>query len=365
MKKLSILFGLSITSAIATANAQDFEAFAWSGSCDNELYCVARASGKAPTGETMQLKLERPVDPDAAIFVTVRLPSEQELTVGVPVTITVLESGFSESTKTQRVYRGNEMTFGGAADRPLVKELKANTTARIDVELTSQGSVFSYNVPLTGVTSVLAEFDRLQGRAERADAAVLGGGLPFPGQVRERVKTTPEPQPEPAPVQEAFYPPVRYTDLVYDEDDVPDEVLMTGYRVFECDFPFVLEGYGAQVYGVTDFLELWMVPCNPADVNVDYYITLHSDGQTDFYEFKETPFGDNRFGLVTNPLWNNETRQLTTWTLYGPDGDCGSFATYQYVSEDDEFDLIRFQEKPVCDGVRSVEDDYPLVWSAD
>lgn len=358
--------------SVSTLFAQDFDAFSWRGSCDSDLYCVARADGSAPTGETMQLKLERPADPDAAVFVTVRLAPEQPLTVGTPVTISVLESGFTESATTQRVYTGNEMTFAGRADRALVLELRDGSTARVDVELDGQARVISYTVPLTGVTSVLADFDRLQGRAERGDAAVLVGGLPVPGQIREQAKTAPAPAPPPqqpatpsAPVAaEALYPPALYADLVYSEADVPDAVLMVGYRVFECDFPYVLDGYGAQVFGVTEFLELWMVPCNSADVNVDYYIMLHGDGVAEYYDFLDAPFSDNRYSLVTNPLWNNETRRLTTWTLYGPDGDCGNFATYEYVTEDDAFDLIRFQEKPNCDGVRISEEDYPLVWSA-
>ncbi|MEO1701489.1 MAG: DUF1176 domain-containing protein [Pseudomonadota bacterium] len=376
MKKSLFVWSALALAMVSPVAADDFEAFEWRGSCDDEGYCVARAAGRAPTGETMQLKLERPKAPNASLFATVRLDPAEPLSVGTPVTITVLETGYTESSVTQRVYTGNEMTFAGPVDRPLALGLREGTTARVDVEWPSQSRIVSYTVPLTGVTSVLADFDRLQGRAERGDAAVLVGGLPFPGQVREEVKAEPKasptneptvsPLPEPSlqPLDEPLFPPVRFADLVYAQADVPDEVLMTGYRVFECDFPYVLEGYGAQVYGVTEFLELWIVPCNSADVNVDYYISFHSAGEAEYYDFLDAPFSDNRYSLVTNPRWANETRQLTTWTLYGPDGDCGNYATYEYVTEDDAFDLIRYQEKPNCDGLRSSQEDYPLVWSA-
>ncbi|MEM1375925.1 MAG: DUF1176 domain-containing protein [Pseudomonadota bacterium] len=343
------------------ASAENFTAFDWRASCDADLYCIARTDGASEFGEQMQMKIERSNKPAAPVFVSIRLPNAQPLSEGMQVSISVLESGFVESTEIERVYSGNEMAFSGRADRSLIQELRIGSIALISVEFGGQVGTAEYSVSLTGVTSVLAEIDRTQGRNEREDAIILVGG--------ERLERD-EPKGSAAPIASAaerqpLYPPVTFADTVYDESDIPDRVLMTGYRVFNCDFPFVLEGYGAQVYGVTDFLELWIVPCNPADVNVDYYVSLHSDADTEYYDFLEAPFADNRFSLVTNPSWSNETRRLTTWTVYGPDSDCGNFATYEYFTEDDAFDLVRYQEKPDCDGQFTQGEDYPLVWSAE
>lgn len=363
--RISTLCMMALTFSAAPTMAREFASRDWRMSCNDKQYCIARADGTAG----MELKIERPVDVGAPLFVSVRIDPDTPLAEGMQVDIEVLGQGGADSKTIDRIYTGNEMTFGGAPDRALINALRLGNKAQVTVRFGGDIGTRIYDVPLTGVTSVLAEMDREQGRDDRDDAIVLVGGTPSGAPVvalapEASAASAPEPKlvaPKPEP---ALFAPAVYGNTLYEEADLPDEVLMTGYRVYECDFPFVLEGYGAQVVGVTNSLELWMVPCNPADVNVDFYISLHAAGDTEFYEFKESPTSDNRVGLVTNPQWNNETRQLTVWSVYSPDSDCGSFATYQYVTEDDAFDLIAYREKEACDGVPTLPEDYPLTWSA-
>lgn len=359
-----VLWFFALASVASPSLAQDFTSRDWRLGCNDKQYCIARANGT----DGMELKIERPVDAGSPLFVSVRIAADTPLAEGMQVDIEVLGQNGGESKTIDRIYTGNEMTFGGAPDRALITALRLGNKAQVTVRFGGDIGTRIYDVPLAGVTSVLAEMDRAQGRDDRDDAIVLIGGTPSGAAVvvtAVEPPSEPEPvaAPEPAPVA-ANFGPAKYADILYDEADIPDEVMMTGYRVYACDFPFVLEGYGAQVYGVTDSLELWMVPCNPADVNVDFYISLHADGATDFYEFKESPTSDTMVGLVTNPQWNNETRQLTTWSVYSPNSDCGNFATYEYVTEDDAFDLIAYREKPNCDGQPTIPENYPLIWSA-
>ncbi|MGB7431852.1 MAG: DUF1176 domain-containing protein [Ahrensia sp.] len=362
------LLSLAFSSlAVAHSFAQDFTSRDWSLGCNDQDYCIARADGT----DGMELKIERPVDAGAPLFVSVRIDPDTPLAEGMQVEIEVLGQAGADSKTIDRIYTGNEMTFGGAPDRALIHALRLGNKAQVTVRFGGDIGTRIYDVPLAGVTSVLAEMDRAQRRDDRDDAIVLIGGTPSGVSVASETTAVSAPEPEPAPPpppvsapEAANFGPAKYADILYAEADLPEAVLMTGYRVFDCDFPFVLDAYGAQVYGVTDSLELWMVPCNPADVNVDFYISLHTDGDTEFYEFKENPTSGTMVGLVTNPRWDNEKRQLSVWSVYSPDSDCGSFATYQYVTEDDAFDLIAFREKNNCDGAPTIPEDYPLTWSA-
>lgn len=359
--RLAALCLIALTFSTVPGVAQDFTSRDWRMSCNDQQYCIARAEGT----DGMELKIERPVDAGAPLFVSVRIDPDTPLAEGMQVDIDVLGQAGADSKTIDRIYTGNEMTFGGAPDRALINALRLGNKAQVTVRFGGDIGTRIYDVPLAGVTSVLAEMDRAQNRDDRDDAIVLIGGTPSGAAVAAAPEpaVVVEPQPEREP-DAANFGPAKYADILYTEADIPDEVMMTGYRVFNCDFPFVLDAYGAQVYGVTDSLELWMVPCNPADVNVDFYISLHAEGDTEFYEFKESPTSDAMVGLVTNPQWNNETRQLSLWSVYSPDSDCGNFATYQYVTEDDAFDLIAYREKPNCDGQPTIPENYPMTWSA-
>jgi len=342
------------------ATADTFGSFDWTVSCNADDYCIART--KNPAG--MQLKVERSDKDVARLFVTVRAPGDVPLGEGMRVDIDVLDRGFSESETISRVYTGNEMTFSGAADRPLIEALRLGNRGQVTIKFGGTIGTRVYDVSLRGVSTVLADMDRQQGRADRVDAIVLRGGVSVDAGSAPEPMQPPSEEPSPVIAQDDLYGPARYANIVYAESDIPDAVLRIGYQVFSCDFPYVLDGYGAQVIGVTDSLELWMVPCNPADVNVDHYIVFHGGGETDFYEFRQDPRVAGTAGLVVEPRWDNAKRRLTTMSYYGPDGDCGNFATYQYVSEDDAFDLIAFQEKDVCDGIMTLPEQYPMVWTA-
>lgn len=350
--------------SVMPLSAEEFTSRDWSVSCNERVYCIARTAD----GSGMQLKIERGPNPFADVFVSVRAPEQTPLAERMRVDLDVLDAGHSESKEIDQVYTGNEMTFGGAADRPLVGAMRAGNRGQVTIKFGGTVGTRVYDVSLAGVTSALAEIDRLQQRDDRVDAIVLRGGTPVrDGETSAsegEVATREEPQAAPVAEPATGFAPSLYGNLVYGEADLPASVLMTGYRVFDCDFPIVLEAYGAQVTGVTDGLELWMVPCNPADVNVDYYISFAFGDESEFYEFRSNPFEDGVAGLVTNPQWTNETRQLTTWTLYSPDSDCGNQATYLYVTEDDAFDLVAYREKAECDGVYTLPEQYPLVWQA-
>ena len=357
------LAAFALLAVAPVASAADFSAGDWSVSCDDALYCIARTA----MGDSAQLKIERGSKAGSSVFVTVRAPSDDGLAEGMTVVIDVLDRGFSETTDISRVYKGNEMTFAGDADRPLVEALRLGNRGQVTIRHGGSIGTIVHDMSLVGVTPVLAEMDRLQGRTDRADALVLRGGLSPDGsqQLTQSAAPAPAPLPEPAATQdEPLFGPSLYGNIVYAEADIPDAVLMSGYRVHDCDFPYVLEGYGAQVVGVTQGLELWMVPCEPADVNVTYYVAFHDATETEFYEFQPGPGMAESFALVTNPMWENETRQLTTTSYYGPNADCGAFNTYVYVSEDDAFDLIEQREKSDCDGVVTAPGSWPIAWSA-
>lgn len=363
----------------------------WSLRCRENNYCIAEAEGTASNGEAFRLKVERGGKPEAGVYVTLR--PETPLSEGVTARIEVSGTGenYGFFGKAGQIYKGNEMTFGGVADRPLIENLRLGLTARVQIEFGGKDGTLGYDVPLTGLTHALLRMDQEQGRIGKRDAIVAWGGVPADASLElnrlassaqgAKEKAAPASPPNasastalaapqapasdlPAPVMPSQE--VASAMLIYDVNEIPEKVRFLGYSGLNCQLDEAVPGFGAQVFVAGDE-ETWIVPCEMADANVPYYMARYvafNPDITTWLEF-ETPPGLNEpnHALVNNLTYDPQTRQVTGTTYSSPNYDCGVFERHEEMAESGEYELVEYLEKAQCDGVIGSPDGWPLFWS--
>lgn len=373
--------------ALPGASAQDKPEvfFDWSVSCDAALYCVARTDGQSDAGDQMTFKLERSNKPDGKLFV-ITGPKGPELAVGMRVDIDVPDRDYGAYGSIEKVYSGNEMAFSGTADRPLIQNLRAGTAGLVTIDFGAASGKIQYKVSLTGVTSVLAHMDRVQGRAERQDAAVLVGGLPSGGTVTEK-KTDEPAAPEPKTASAPASQPDKDSDVsnanraeaieaaglggveLVAFTAVPGPIQMHAYRVFGCDGATMETGPHQRVE-IAPAESFYFVRCFFTGEGTDYAVFRYEDGNpTDagYYTFEPPPDAEGDSAqTVQNPVWNKVSWELTATYFYNPVGkDCGEYSRYAYLPADDWFELHEQREKVTCDGVVEAPVNWPMDWTID
>ena len=357
------VFSFALSSP-ANAQAVSENAGDWSVTCSTRLYCVATVTGYSATGEAVRFKLERSNKPDARIFVTTNPDYALDLGMRVDIDVLGLDEDYGVFGEVTKVYKGNEMTFAGAARRTLVQKLREGSRGRVTVEFGGTIGTVAYDVSLNGVTTALLVMDRAQDRIDRRDAAVAWGGHPAP---EDEPAAAEKASPAPTVSNVALVQP-ESAYRVYDLGGLPDSVLKPGYDMFNCDLQNTLNGFGAEVYGSKTGPTAYIVPCQAGDVNVDYYVMLAHRGATaaNTYEFESPPdFNASMRTTLVNPMWDPATKTLTSTTYHSPNYDCGVYEIHQYSEEADFFELIEYREKSDCNGVTTPPEGFPLSWTID
>ncbi|WP_298985408.1 DUF1176 domain-containing protein [uncultured Roseibium sp.] len=371
----------------------------WSVSCDENNYCIAVTSGEGSNGEAFRMKVERGAKPASQVYVT--FDPTTELQVGLPARIEIEsleEDNYGYFGKVDKVYKGNEMTFGGASDRDLIEKLRLGEDAAIQIEFGGSTGTLTYWVSMNGITHSLLKMDEAQGRVGRLDAIVAWGGLP--SDKATGIAAAPSTTSQPAALDNAaaatdtasaasnaasaapaedLPPPVMPSQdqtaglsgpvgQVYNLNEVPDSVQMTGYRVLDCALEETVPAFGAQYYAEGD-VETWVVPCTMADANVPFYMMVHIPFNPSLDELKEfeTPpdFNQPNHALVNNLFFDPGTGQVTGTTYYSPNYDCGAFERHEIEAESGNYTLMEYQEKSNCDGVSGPPEGWPLSWTID
>lgn len=377
----------------------------WSVSCNAKNYCVAETDGEASNGEAFRLKIERSAKADGQVYVT--FDPTTALSEGLPARIEIEsleEDNYGYFGKVTKVYKGNEMTFGGDADRDLMEKLRMGEDAAIQIEFGGSTGTLTYWVSLKGITHSLLKIDEEQGRVGRLDAIVAWGGLPSDKDSGISANASAAARPAtkrksqtasndaaasnaasardtassaaPAAPANDLPPPVMPSQdlaagprgLVYNVSEIPDSVQMMGYRTLDCQLEETVPAFGAQFYAEGD-VETWVVPCQMADANVPYYMAIHIPFNPSLDEWKEfeTPPGFNQpnHALVNNLFFDPATSQVTGTTYYSPNYDCGAFERHEMEAESGNYILIEYLEKGNCDGVGGPPEAWPLSWTID
>ena len=346
-----------IGAALLTASAGAAAAQAWAVECSDGLYCTATTEGVAPDGRRTLFKLERSADPDGPVFVTTG--PDTPLSVGMRVEIDVhgLAEPFGVWGEVDRVYPGNEMTFGGAARRALVERLRAGTSATVTVFFGGNVGTVPYNVTLAGLTLALLEIDRRQDRLDRVDAIVAWGGLPADGggAREDRAFST--------------APPMQTDErIVYEVDELAAPVVEIG-RGLGCDLEGAIPAFGATIIDFDVGSTLFLVSCHSADVNVASYVVLARDGAgTDASIVSFAPLppdGTEPSETIVSPVWNAAIGAITATTYDSPSYDCGGFEVHAIDLSTGETRLLEYRAKTECDGEVVDPDKFPLVFEAD
>ncbi|WP_417712395.1 DUF1176 domain-containing protein [Roseibium aggregatum] len=367
----------------------------WSVRCNEKNYCIAETGGSGSNGEPFRLKVERGAKPGAQVFVTLRPKTPLETGLRARIEIEGDEENVGFFGKAAKIYTGNEMTFGGDADRDLIDNLRLGQEASVQIEYGGSIGTITYEVSLSGITHALLKIDEVQGRIGRQDAIVAWGGLP-PEKATD-IAAAPASAPAPAPAQAAPAPAPAETvaqapaeDLpppimpsqetnnsgldrgargqVYAVNELPDEIQMMGSRTLDCQLTETVPAFGALYYAEGD-VETWVVPCQMADVNVPYYMATHVPFDPSLDEWKEfeTPPGFNQpnHALVNNLFFDPDNGQVTGTTYSSPNYDCGTFERHEIDAESGNYTLMEYLEKSDCDGITSPPEGWPLSWTID
>lgn len=389
---LSISLGLTFGAAAELAETDYGD---WSVRCDDKNYCIADTQGTGSNDEAFRLKVERGAKADSAVYVTLRPKTPLEVGMLARIEIEGSPQNYGFFGKADKIYTGNEMTFGGPADRELVERLRLGKNARIQIEYGNPSSTITYRVSLTGITHALLRMDREQDRIGKTDAIVARGGLPASEDTRITAKAPPLPptetnkgndttaaaarEEEAADAANASPPPPPATasrdsgneDIpgqVFDTSKIPDTVLMQGYRVLDCQLDEVVPAMGAFYYAAGD-VEVWVVPCQMADANIPYFMVTHipfNPSLDELAEF-ETPPDHNQpnHALVNNLHYDPVSGNVTGTTYFSPNYDCGTFEKHEQNGEDGSYTLMEYYEKSDCDGIPGPPEGWPLSWTID
>lgn len=140
-------------------------------------YCRAISTARAHDGRSAIFKLERSANADGALFVTTA--PGLTLKPGMSVEIEAA-SDFVATGTVNEVHDGNEVAFGGQADRPLITRMRASVHGAVRIDFGRGVGIVDYSVSFDGLEAALEAMDRAQGREGRLDAAVLkGSASPF------------------------------------------------------------------------------------------------------------------------------------------------------------------------------------------
>ncbi|MDD9909369.1 MAG: DUF1176 domain-containing protein [Ahrensia sp.] len=385
---IAALFATVLLGPLAHAKTLDWQQMRdWSVYCRDNRYCIAITSGTSREGDKLVLKLERSAKPDSSIFVTVK-PDGRALQVGDDILIEIVGHEHALSGKAQKIYEGNEAALSITTQSLDLRKLREGRFADVVIGFQQGHDRVTYAMSLQGVASVLAMMDAVQGRLDRLDAAIISGGEGASLTSHYDLsagKAPPAPESDEKegaardPEENITYPSeggdtseaiedgaLGSATLVYSESDLPERVLMAGYRVFNCDFPATLKAHGAQVIGLEPGLFLYLVPCQTGDVNVEHFAALEDAGEVETLEFQEPASKTGKpVSTIINPAWDNDRQVLTSYRHFSSAYDCGRFERHNLSIQDRSTTLAEARRKDNCDGTTTLPEEYPLIWNGE
>lgn len=364
----------------------------WEVYCNDKNYCIAETSTKGTNGEAFRLKIERGAKAGGEVYVTFRPKTALEVGTRARIEIEGEEDNYGFFGLADKIYTGNEMTFGGAANRSLIENLRLGQKATVQIEFGGSTGSLSYPVSLKGLVHALLKMDEEQDRVGKLDAIIAWGGVPAGETIDVAVASPPPTSESKAPsdtasasatreetsASSAEPPPAQRAEtgntgngasnLVYSLNEIPDSIQMMGYRVLDCQLDEAVPAFGAQYYAVGD-VETWIVPCQMADANVPYYMATHipfNPSLDEWQEFETPPdFNQPNHALVNNLHYDPDTEQVTGTTYFSPNYDCGTFERHEIEAESGKYTLIEYLEKSDCDGITGPPEGWPLKWTID
>lgn len=383
------LMVLSLSAQAKTLDWQDMRD--WSVTCRDNRYCIAIVVAKSSSGKSLTFKLERGNKENSKVFVTVN-PKGDPLKVGMPVSISVVGHEHTFGGEISKVYEGNEASFPFDPTDTSILKMRQGRFAEVVVDFGGSTGKIKYDASLQGVSSVLAMMDVVQGRLDRQDAAVISGGeASFVASHYDLAQGKAPPKPiadekseiGKDPEEDIIYPDDDETakapsndggeesglgsaQLVYKASELPDKVLMPGYRMLKCNLPDIVEAFGAQVINIEPAVFLYLVPCKNADANVPYYVALETAGEVEILEFQEPASATGkRLSVLINAGWDKTTGKLTGYRYNASSYDCGRYETHNLDVAQNTTYLSEVREKETCDGNVVAPEAWPMTWNGE
>jgi len=339
----------------------------WWVECDRNLYCKAETNGQSAGNEQMSFRLERRNEPNSPIFVTVA--PERSLTAGLRIEFDIHNVINGISGTVGNIRDGNAASFSERRESVLIESLRKGSTGVVRVFFGgAQGSV-AYEVSLEGVTDALTIMDIVQKRLGRVDAAVAWGPLAadslsdiFPDSGKDDDENAG------ADTHLEDGPNGSYIDLLVEAAKIPDQVLMYGYRVFDCpDFEQAISSNGVLLNRDETGRMAYIVPCNVGKANVHSYVVMHDPANGIEYEIMEfeLPPAMNKPNRATvlNPVWNAYDQTMTITRFANINRNCGAYEIHNWISDGNFFELVQYREKTECGGPQVQPQDFPLSWT--
>ncbi len=377
LKWLPALILPSLFAVVATAQEVSQSVRMYWLECDANRACIADINGFSATNSFLTFKLERSILPNAPVLVTV-VP-EHDMPEGARIGFDIPGVAGGISGVAGYIGPDNSTSFAEPVDSALVDAIRRGTSLTVTVDHGGSLGSQAYTVPLAGAVDALTIMDVVQQRLGRVDAAVARGAQPaesmsdlYPSEGEEMggedMGGIAGSDDESGDTHMEEGPNGSYVDLLYSESDLPDEVLMPGYRVADCgDLSGPLNEVGALLNRDQTARKTWLVPCKIGKANVAYYVVMHDPANGIHYEFFEfqLPPGHNKPDrmLVLNPVWLPDSNTMILTRHANINLNCGAYETHAWVPEGRYFELVEYREKKHCSGPQISPENFPVAWT--
>jgi len=136
-------------------------------------------------------------------------------------------------------------------------------------------------------------------------------------------------------------------------------------RKFKCDAEFMKTGVTG--YSLSEESAIWEIPCDRfAYQTTSVFALVYVPAPEKEHTFIATPAPPGRKrtndnSVLMSPKWDVRNRVVTSISLGRGSGDCGVLEKFR-VTEEGKFALMEYREKPTCDGVQTLPEQFPLVF---
>ncbi|MBZ0130346.1 MAG: DUF1176 domain-containing protein [Rhodobacteraceae bacterium] len=349
----------------------------WHVACDAERTCTAEVAGFSSDNDGVTLSIRRTSQPDNGASVTIR--EEIGMYEGIRVELDapgIFNAMGGNITGSDVVHA---ITFAQNPDDVLLDGFRRVTGVIVRIHYGGEMGSVEYRVPMNGAVDAMMFMDIAQERVGRVDALVARGPFPSddPSDPYPYLNDEEEGEPELAQGDDGAAdehmedgPNGSYIDLLVDTGRIPDQVLMPGYRMFDCPgFQDTIANHGVLVNRDETTRKTFVVPCNIGKANVQAYVVMHDPdrGVTwELMEFQEPPAMNNpNRGAVLNPVWNAYDQTMTITRFGNINRNCGAYEVHEWVPGENFFELVEYREKKGCGGAQVQPQDFPLTWSID
>lgn len=360
-------------SAVATPVTQSLRY--WTVDCDDARTCTASVAGYSNDNDAVTLKLTRSNAPDVAVEVTI------EETIGMYQGIRVDMDAPGVFEKMGGVITSQDVvksiSFGQKPDDALLDGFRRVAEVIVRIAYGGEMGTVEYRVPMNGAVDAMMFMDIAQERVGRVDALLAKG--PFPSddpsdpypylndeEEGETALASAVEEGGDAHMEEG--PNGSYIDLLTELASIPDQVLMPGYRMFDCPgFEKAISDRGVLLNRDETARKTYVVPCKVGKANVLSYVVMddpqnglnHEVMEFQWPVFMNKPDRD----AVLNPVWNAYDQTMTLTRFADTNLNCGAYEVHNWVPEARIFEIVEYREKNSCGGAKVQPEDFPLLWT--